>query len=1233
MDNDRVQRVGVVAHVHEHNFIRQPSCDSAASGSVARNLTGLMAVRTVSELANWDGHLDQQRENSKWRHSSSNLARDSYHTPLENQPFELSKPSGRFLDQKRVEQSASHSNLERDSSENSPANARLPTRVDTTPTPSHDIHQYHHPSISHTVPNPALSSSPFIASSKSSHFTPSSSVLTSRVHNSRPPSSREHTALSRPALTAESEVIDLTIGDTEDELSVSDMLVPNSMHSSDQCRDPGPSRQPLSSRHSPPIASEQSLFTPPPPPRRRTRVFIDYLAVPPFPKGSTKADYQPISGHFVVPPPEPTVTNTLKTFSLAETSVTEECTPSLQKWKGKEREHDVVSPRKKYKRRAPPNRADAAPSTILDAFYEPTMIPLQDVDTYPPLTNMDLATNTRFQFAHAWRGHAARLREAELDWVLKFRLLGKACIWVRSVDTSSPRIPGTAGCVSSEQLRSWELVLPDSSPQEKSVSDELDHATESHSVIDVDANFSPLPDDALPTSSVVFDPALSNSTLSQGFSSTTVDMEHDMNQYFNGLSDSPNKHGLPRQHLSPMHTFRPRLLQSAGHAQMNSLGSGFPSLDLDPRLADTGGHECFLGVPPSPTTADMESTIAPRLTPDSPFEPMNYTASPTDIFGGEALPAHTWLFEQADGLLPVNDSPPTNHVPSAALGTINPSLLGPGQSSLAPKDTTPKRRSKLPEPVIYIRRPIDSSTLPLVSGKRPVQIKYRDSGGPPSTPSTQSRSKEASLNVVEHPIELPTNDRDDSPRAKRRSAPSRKLREYHATSESDSDFIPETSKSESKIKIKIKPKPKRSGVRDNGLVTEGHGTEAGTVPTVSFCHQCRHSSERPKMLCSNTVEGRVCGKRFCDRCILYRYPDVTFDQHSAGFLCPACTNTCNCSHCARSRGEEFVSMRLGGLAASIFKTKVTFVRDVSEPPHRVKPSGTRRSASEVTTPTPEPGVLPTQSQFWAHVYGMEGEHMGSAFMTREHMERLHTHGPSPSLGLQPPKKAEKPTRRGKKREKPRGPRVFVGRPLESWKVRALRDLEPSVDVETIRGKGKGKGNTADNRLASATPGSSRRRRCFIGNPVPLHEPYGRMPGTVSPAPPSSRSLTPALDSDGSLTPLSELEADYWPQPEVGECCSWAPPPPPGTIVHSLSSDSSSFSGPFSGEVPGPGLTGVVGTETDLVGQQGSGVEINMDMDLDVNKVEQGSASTALSEEDLARAISAALAALSVAGTS
>lgn len=624
------------------------------------------------------------------------------------------------------------------------------------------------------------------------------------------------------------------------------------MHFGNEFTDRRSARRSISSGCSSPIRLDQSLFTPPPPLRRRARLSIDYLEVPPFPNGLTKADYQPMTGYSVTPLPDPTITNQSKPSTPAESPIMVMRTPPPRKWKGKERECDIASSRENHERRvAPPNWADATPNQLLNAFYEPTEIPLYEDDIYPPLTTVDLATNTRFQFAHAWRAHESQLRKAEPNCTFDFKI--HASIWAQSMGTSSPRLPGTTGCVSIEELRSWELV-----PQEKCaepVSDEQAHA--SNAVISDDPNHLLLPDDALPVPTVAVDSALSNSIVAQAFSSATVDTDHDIDQFFNGLNDSPDK-PVP----SPTHAFRPRLLQSAGRADVNSFELTFPSLDLDCRLTATSSHECFLGVPPSPNTADMGSSRVPAPTPDPPFNPVSFmTASPSDAF-----PADAWTFEQGDHLLGDN-SPLSNDVLPTALGTINPSLLGPEQpqtASLERKHTAVRRRSKLPEPVIYIRRPVDSSTLPLVSGKRPIQIKYRDSGGSPTTPSTPTMSNAASSNPVTNPVELSNADMDDSPPAKRRSTPSQQPRESHIAPVSDSDYIPETSKP--KIKVKVK----QPSVKDKGTLAESQGSEAETAPTMSFCHQCRNRTARPKMLCSNTIDGRVCGKRFCNRCILYR---------------------------------------------------------------------------------------------------------------------------------------------------------------------------------------------------------------------------------------------------------------------------------------------------------------------------------------------------------------------------
>ena len=230
------------------------------SGSVASNRKGLMATRTVSELANWDGRLDQHRQNVKRRRSSNNIAYDPHHTPLN---FENSQHLARLSGQKRAEQPFFRSNSVVRASlglsvlvscslqttptysvtpcQTHPQTRGLPVapiplqhspmiRFITIPFPSWQVPPLFQPinsssrSTQHAPPRPALPPSQFTTAPLSSQHSPNSSVHASRTNKSRPPSPA-HTTLLRPMSTMESDVIDLTIEDTEDELSVSDMMV------------------------------------------------------------------------------------------------------------------------------------------------------------------------------------------------------------------------------------------------------------------------------------------------------------------------------------------------------------------------------------------------------------------------------------------------------------------------------------------------------------------------------------------------------------------------------------------------------------------------------------------------------------------------------------------------------------------------------------------------------------------------------------------------------------------------------------------------------------------------------------------------------------------------------------------------------------------------------------------------------------------------------------------------
>ena len=208
-------------------------------------------------------------------------------------------------------------------------------------------------------------------------------------------------------------------------------------------------------------------------------------------------------------------------------------------------------------------------------------------------------------------------------------------------------------------------------------------------------------------------------------------------------------------------------------------------------------------------------------------------------------------------------------------------------------------------------------------------------------------------------------------------------------------------------------------------------------------------------------------------------------------------------------------MRGGGFAGLRAKSGILLLPDVT-------PSDQAHDAQTA----PELPASASKKTFWAHVYGLEGERVGRAFIGDV----------GTSISARPSQPAKGRGSNGLSKSKPRAklktkkPRVFIGPPLREWKVSTFRDLKPSAPIpplvseENYIGKGKGK--------------AVERPRVYIGDARWLNVPYSRMPAS----PPTSRASSPEpgegeweLDSDGSLTSLEDLEeAMDWPRPDVGE---------------------------------------------------------------------------------------------------
>lgn len=837
-------------------------------------------------------------------------------------------------------------------------------------------------------------------------------------------------------------------------------------------------------RDSSPLEWMEPLFTPPPT-KKRARVLMDHVAVPALPKGITKAEYEPM---FALPAPSAHLSRA-SVFDAPETVVSGNNT-SLGKGKGKQRTDPPISisspasvPRKKRKH-APAylgEGVDTRGNVIIDAFCTHTVLPLANPEEESLPHWKAMITDARFTFTKQADRHMLASTPEVVDLVTKYHIQRPEGNYVDSQDVHAHVTSVGSDCMSLQERPAWELTPSCASPkittadgnrhieQTQPTSNSTLHYSDALESYSSRPSVAPPPDyptavsGALPDKGVAFG----------------IDEDVDLNLYFNGLGDSPSKK-LP----APCEdTFRSPF---PGTLRFNEQHMGLSSF----------GGDGFFGVPPSPSCGDsgqLPASVSPSVFltghEDTPLDFHDSHSSSQWTLGNDI------------------DSPRVGDVMiSQESGTIDPSLL---RGSAASEESTSKRkhqpRLSMPEPIVYVRRPQDVSGMR--SGKKPVQIKFREQESPEDSghhiEGISVVAPRSSMTKGQSPSDETQDDPDwvpSGPRVPSASKRNTKPRAPINMVESDLELshpplaaanVPSISLQSNGDKIRIRLK----GPRPPGGVTHGIPNTAEKT----FCHHCRNTTNRLKMRCSNDVGGgQACGKRFCQRCIEKRYPDITFDRFSRSFLCPFCTNTCNCSSCSRKRGEDYVSMRATSFTGPRIQPNVNAVQN--------RTSATPVSGDASTTAVSKPSA---ESNFWAHVYNLEEQHLGAAY--REE--------PSPI-----PKPLEKRT-----------PRVFIGRPLKSWKVRSVRDLEAMSDKVTTfmenlekQGKGKGKGKAVESPL-----------RLFIGNRAALHEPFGPMFSALSPA--SSRSPSPELGSENRLLQIPEAEG-FWPQPDVGESCVWRPPP-------------------------------------------------------------------------------------------
>ncbi|KAH6876678.1 hypothetical protein BKA70DRAFT_1576695 [Coprinopsis sp. MPI-PUGE-AT-0042] len=273
-----------------------------------------------------------------------------------------------------------------------------------------------------------------------------------------------------------------------------------------------------------------------------------------------------------------------------------------------------------------------------------------------------------------------------------------------------------------------------------------------------------------------------------------------------------------------------------------------------------------------------------------------------------------------------------------------------------------------------------------------------------------------------------------------------------------------------------------------------------TGPDATFCHQCRGKSFKLKMKCE------TCDKVYCNRCIHFRYADLTFAEFFDG-SCPACEGDCNCDLCCRKRGDTFISSKPPGAT-----NKTRRAKDSPRPERQTKPTGAPVSKSTLYRPTTRPPGLaepnhvisnPSDVTFFAAVYDMDGQRVGTSFadLGDDEVSYVYVQGHQ-----RQPQPAQGSARR----------RVFVGAVQESW------NLAPHCKVTHLGGGG---GDPEELMEEANARGVS--RRVYVGKkaalfwrpPVVDHdrERLGPIFDVASPAssPLSSLSSLPSDDGDSS----------------------------------------------------------------------------------------------------------------------
>ncbi|KAG6901647.1 hypothetical protein C0995_009646 [Termitomyces sp. Mi166 len=207
-------------------------------------------------------------------------------------------------------------------------------------------------------------------------------------------------------------------------------------------------------------------------------------------------------------------------------------------------------------------------------------------------------------------------------------------------------------------------------------------------------------------------------------------------------------------------------------------------------------------------------------------------------------------------------------------------------------------------------------------------------------------------------------------------------------------------------------------------------------PKDDYCHQCRCKSFYRKHICA-------CARKYCIRCLSIRYDTTLFPSlegfklfvryddklaytfSCSTFKCPYCRGMCTCDICTKKRGEVYIPLKKGRANKVSVEHPAIRVAENERASDLVTSASARpRPGGETNLPAP---TISGPVQYWATIYGMDGERIGNAFVGNDNEDFVLPRFLEDASAPQPRS------------------RVYVGETQKSWGLGAqhfVKELNP-----------------------------------------------------------------------------------------------------------------------------------------------------------------------------------------------